>query len=513
MGDGKALQMGTSHELGQNFAKAFDIEYLDAEGTQQHAWTTSWGVSTRMVGGLIMSHGDDNGLRVPPRLAPVQAVVLVVRDDDGGRRPLPRRSPPSCAPPACGSSSTTGSTTSFGRRATDWELKGVPVRLEVGPRDLAEDVVTLARRDRRHQGAGVARRHRRRRGRRARRGPGRRCWPRPPSAATAAPSRSPPSTEAAAAAADRLRPDPVDARSAPRARPSWPRSASPSAACRRPTARCPTERRRRRRHRHRRPLLLTHPVDPGATPGGRRSRPDGRAAGLGLYSGVSQSGSSSTEAWALPTPFVWAGLRPEPFRSDRTRLDPRPDPRRRCDHEHDRRTCPSHRRAPRGRPRTSSCYDLEQAGGVLRVTRRQGRRRRHGGASPPPPGAISRALDEHDPIAGQLHPRGLEPRPRAPAAHPGPLRLGGRRPGLDQDHARTVDGDRRVAGARHRRRPTPPSPSALDEPVGERAPSPFDDDRARPAPSSSGARRPSRAARRTDHPAPSRPRRRRRSST
>jgi ferrochelatase len=82
MGDGKALQMGTSHELGQNFAKAFDIQYLDNEGTQQHAWTTSWGVSTRMVGGLIMCHGDDNGLRIPPALAPVQVVVLAVRDDD-----------------------------------------------------------------------------------------------------------------------------------------------------------------------------------------------------------------------------------------------------------------------------------------------------------------------------------------------------------------------------------------------------------------------------------------------
>jgi len=145
MGDGKALQMGTSHELGQNFAKAFDIQYLDAEGTQQHAWTTSWGVSTRMVGGLIMCHGDDAGLRIPPVLAPVQAVVMAVRDDDavidrcralateltdaGVRVELDVRVE-----------------TSMGRRATDWELKGVPVRLELGPRDLAENVVTLARR-------------------------------------------------------------------------------------------------------------------------------------------------------------------------------------------------------------------------------------------------------------------------------------------------------------------------------------------------------------------------------
>ncbi|MEZ5180117.1 MAG: aminoacyl--tRNA ligase-related protein [Acidimicrobiales bacterium] len=83
MRDGKALQMGTSHELGQNFARAFDITYQDAAGAQQMAWTTSWGVSTRMMGGLIMCHGDDAGLRVPPRLASVQVVVLVIRDEDG----------------------------------------------------------------------------------------------------------------------------------------------------------------------------------------------------------------------------------------------------------------------------------------------------------------------------------------------------------------------------------------------------------------------------------------------
>ena len=90
MGDGKALQMGTSHDLGQNFAKVFDITYLDANGDTQLCWTTSWGVSTRMVGGLIMAHGDDQGLVVPPALAPIQAVVLLVRDEDGagdaGRR-------------------------------------------------------------------------------------------------------------------------------------------------------------------------------------------------------------------------------------------------------------------------------------------------------------------------------------------------------------------------------------------------------------------------------------------
>src|SRR3954447_20912716 len=79
-GDGKALQMGTSHELGQNFAKAFGIEFLAPSGRREHAWQTSWGSSTRMVGGLIMAHGDDDGLRVPPRLAPVQVAVLVIKE-------------------------------------------------------------------------------------------------------------------------------------------------------------------------------------------------------------------------------------------------------------------------------------------------------------------------------------------------------------------------------------------------------------------------------------------------
>jgi prolyl-tRNA synthetase len=142
MGDGKALQMGTSHELGQNFAKAFAIQYLDADGIQQHAWTTSWGVSTRMVGGLIMGHGDDAGLRLPPRLAPIQVVVMAVRDEgdvlarcDALHRELL----------AAGIRSRLDdrADVSVGRRATDWELKGVPVRLELGPRDLAEGSVTL----------------------------------------------------------------------------------------------------------------------------------------------------------------------------------------------------------------------------------------------------------------------------------------------------------------------------------------------------------------------------------
>ena len=145
MGDGRALQMGTSHEFGQNFARAFDIDFLDAAGERRLAYTTSWGVSTRMVGGLIMAHGDDGGLRLPPRIAPAQAVVTVVRDA------------PEVAAAARGLvDELHGSGVRvelddrvdmpFGRRAVDWELKGVPVRIEVGPRELADATVTLVRR-------------------------------------------------------------------------------------------------------------------------------------------------------------------------------------------------------------------------------------------------------------------------------------------------------------------------------------------------------------------------------
>lgn len=145
MGDGKALQMGTSHELGQNFAKAFHTQYLSKDGRQELVWQTSWGTSTRMVGGLIMSHGDDSGLRVPPRLAPVQAVVLAVKDDDAviaKVREIGDRLK------AAGVRVQVDDRTDvpFGRRAVDWELKGVPVRIEVGPRDLENGTAMLARR-------------------------------------------------------------------------------------------------------------------------------------------------------------------------------------------------------------------------------------------------------------------------------------------------------------------------------------------------------------------------------
>jgi prolyl-tRNA synthetase len=146
MRDGKALQMGTSHELGQNFARAFDITFLDETGTQTHVWQTSWGVSTRLMGALVMVHGDDNGLRLPPRLAPVQAVVILARADDGaGEAAAALAAELRQAGVRVELDARTD--TSFGRRVVDWELKGVPLRIEVGPRDLAQGEVVIARRD------------------------------------------------------------------------------------------------------------------------------------------------------------------------------------------------------------------------------------------------------------------------------------------------------------------------------------------------------------------------------
>jgi prolyl-tRNA synthetase len=146
MRDGKALQMGTSHELGQNFARAFDITYLDESGTQAYVWQTSWGVSTRLMGALVMVHGDDDGLRLPPRLAPVQVVVVLVKGEDGaGEVAADLAAELRAGGLRVELDSRTD--TSFGRRVVDWELKGVPVRVEVGPRDLAQGVVTVARRD------------------------------------------------------------------------------------------------------------------------------------------------------------------------------------------------------------------------------------------------------------------------------------------------------------------------------------------------------------------------------
>ncbi len=146
MRDGKALQMGTSHELGQAFAKAFGITFLDENGQQSFAWQTSWGASSRLMGALIMTHGDDAGLRVPPRLAPVQVVVLAVRTEDGAGEAASKLAHQLKAA-GIRAELDVRTDLSFGRRVVNWELKGVPARIEVGPRDLAAGTVVVSRRD------------------------------------------------------------------------------------------------------------------------------------------------------------------------------------------------------------------------------------------------------------------------------------------------------------------------------------------------------------------------------
>ncbi len=145
MGDGKALQLTTSHELGQNFAKAFNTDYLTDNGGREYVWQTSWGSTTRLIGGLIMVHGDDHGMRVPPRLAPVQIVVMAVKDDE---KVAPRVREIGQELQAAGVRVWVDDRVDvpFGRRAVDWELKGVPLRLEIGPRDLEGGTGMLARR-------------------------------------------------------------------------------------------------------------------------------------------------------------------------------------------------------------------------------------------------------------------------------------------------------------------------------------------------------------------------------
>jgi len=147
MRDGKALQMATSHELGQNFARAFDIYFQSEAGQAELCFTSSWGASTRLVGGLIMLHGDDDGLVVPPRLAPIQAIVIAVRDEPEVNEACEKVA--ASLKVAGVRSQIDRGRGSFGRRVTDWEIKGVPLRVEVGPRDLKDGLVTVVRRDNR----------------------------------------------------------------------------------------------------------------------------------------------------------------------------------------------------------------------------------------------------------------------------------------------------------------------------------------------------------------------------
>ena len=149
MQDGKALQMGTSHNLGQNFAKAFEIQFQDVDGQRKHVWTTSWGLSTRTIGALIMVHGDDKGIVLPPRVAPIQAVVVPIFKTDAERASVVAEGARIVA--AMKAEGVRGRLDDRdmkpGPKFFEWEQKGVPVRLEIGPRDLAERKVVLVRRD------------------------------------------------------------------------------------------------------------------------------------------------------------------------------------------------------------------------------------------------------------------------------------------------------------------------------------------------------------------------------
>lgn len=155
MQDRKALQAGTSHFLGQHFSRASGITYLDATDTEQYAWTTSWGVSTRLVGGLIMTHSDDDGLIVPPRLAPLHVVILPVIHAEGSRAEVLDYCETLAA--ALRERMYDGRPVQVrvdtremrgGEKTWSWIKKGVPLRVEVGPRDIASDSVFVGRRDR-----------------------------------------------------------------------------------------------------------------------------------------------------------------------------------------------------------------------------------------------------------------------------------------------------------------------------------------------------------------------------
>ncbi|TAH00997.1 MAG: proline--tRNA ligase [Sphingobacteriales bacterium] len=150
MQDGKALQAGTSHFLGQNFAKAFDVKYLNRDNQQEYVWATSWGMSTRLIGALIMAHGDDQGLIMPPRIAPVQVVIVPIYKGDEQKKLIDTR-----ANELMQQLKAVGIRVKYddsdnarpGWKFAEYELKGVPVRLALGARDLENNVVEIARRD------------------------------------------------------------------------------------------------------------------------------------------------------------------------------------------------------------------------------------------------------------------------------------------------------------------------------------------------------------------------------
>jgi prolyl-tRNA synthetase len=153
MGDGRALQAGTSHNLGQNFAQAFGIQFQGRDKALQHAWTTSWGVSTRLIGGVIMTHGDDNGLILPPRVAPYQVVIVPIPRGNWQETVLPKARAIRDALVERGVRVMLDSREAYtpGWKFAEWELRGVPVRIEIGPKDIEKSQVVVARRDTREK--------------------------------------------------------------------------------------------------------------------------------------------------------------------------------------------------------------------------------------------------------------------------------------------------------------------------------------------------------------------------
>ncbi len=155
MGDGKALQAGTSHNLGQHFSKAYGIEYLGRNQERLMPWSTSWGTSTRMIGGLIMTHGDDSGLILPPRVAPHQVVIVPIppRKGDLNEAVLPKAREVQAALRGAGIRVHLDDrdTQQTGFKYSDWEMRGVPLRLEIGPKDIEKDQCVLVRRDSREK--------------------------------------------------------------------------------------------------------------------------------------------------------------------------------------------------------------------------------------------------------------------------------------------------------------------------------------------------------------------------
>ena len=146
MHDGKSLQAGTTHHFGDKFARAYDIQFLDRDGTHKYAWQTSWGVSTRLIGALIMAHGDARGLILPPAVAPVQAIVLPIAIHKAGVEEAARSVIDRLVAAGVRCEGDFSDQTP-GWKFNEWEMKGVPLRLEIGPRDIENGVVTVVRRD------------------------------------------------------------------------------------------------------------------------------------------------------------------------------------------------------------------------------------------------------------------------------------------------------------------------------------------------------------------------------